>query len=154
MPPHDQTWEKQPYQERAERGQALVLEEFIQRRLPSEPTCNHVLAAHELVLALLWNQLASLMGHPAVRAVFTQAIQPASHQPLAGQVRVLGRGLDFNLLRDQLPQWDLAALDAALRVLACSVEKVVVGLIGADLFLSLLGDIDLELLSWETDPPT
>jgi hypothetical protein len=154
MPPQDQTWEKHPGQERSESEQALVLAGFIQRRLPPEPTGNHVLAAHELVLALLWKQLASLMGHPAVRAIFTQAIQAASHQPLAGQMRVLGRSLDFSLLRDQLPQLDLAALDAALQVLACSVERVIVGLIGTDLFLSLLGDIDLELLSWETDPPT
>lgn len=155
MPPQDQTWEKQPGQERAEHEQALVLEAFIQRRLPPEPTNNYVLAAHELVQALLWNQLASLMGHPAVRAIFTQAIQHASrHQPLAGRVRVLGRGFDFSLLRDQVPQVDLAALDAALRVLARSVEQVIIGLIGTDLFLSLLADIDLELLSWETDPPT
>lgn len=155
MPPQDQAWEKQPGQERAGYEQALVLEQFIQRRLPPEPTSNHVLAAHELVLALLWNQLASLMGHPAVRAIFTQAIQPASRQqPPAGRVRVLGRGLDFSLLHDQLPQLDLAALNAVLRMLACSVEQVTVGLIGIDLFLSLLGDIGLELLSWEIDPPT
>lgn len=155
MPPHDQTWEKQPRQEQSEYGQALVLEDFIQRRLPSELTSNHLLAAHELVLTLLWNQLVSLMGHPAVRAIFTQAIQDASRrQPLTGRVQALGRGLGFSLLRDQLPQLDLATLDDALRALACSVEKMVAGLIGTDLFLSLMGDIDLELLSWETDPPT
>jgi hypothetical protein len=154
MSQQDQPQEKQPPKGRAARGKSPALEAFIHQRLPPQFTCEALLAVHEQVLALLWDQLAALMDHPAVRAVFTQAIQTARRSyPLAGQVQALETRLAFSALRAQSAQLDPLALDDALAVLAGEVEAVIVRLLGVELFLSLLGDIELDLLRRDADPP-
>jgi hypothetical protein len=131
----------------AECWRTPALVPFIQRLQPAERTSENLLAAHEQALGMLWSQLVPLTGHPAARAIFAQAIQATKRQhPLAGQAQALEAGLDFRALRAAASQVDLADLDTALAALASQVEQVIVGLVGAHLFLALLGEIELELL--------
>jgi hypothetical protein len=139
--------EDAPLRDQAARGGSLALAQVIQRRLPPASTGEMLLAVYEQALATLWTQLVPLMDHPAVRAIFDRAIQRARRrQPLAGQIQVAETRPDCGALRAQVPQLAPETLSDALAALAQEIDEVVASLIGPELFVTLLGDVELELI--------
>ncbi len=100
----------------------------------------------ECALSALWSQLAPLLGHQSVQAIFGRVIQTAQRlHPLAGQVRVTETGLDFNALRSERARLEDQSLAAAVEILARATAEVIVGLIGPGMLLTLLGDVEITL---------
>lgn|GEM_PF-5593542 len=133
----------------------LTLERLIQRYVPTEQTWQGLLEAHEQVLGRLWAQLVPLMGNAAARAIFDRTIQLARRRDsFTTLVQTAERNLELSALRAQAPQMESEALRAALTTLSQTLEWVIVGLIGPGIFLTLLGDVELELQHQKTEFPT
>lgn len=126
---------------------------ILMQRLPPQPSVSVVISTAQETLEAFWGELTPLMGHAGARAVFGRALRVSQRQaPHLRLVRVNDTSLDLSGVESAgVPQSEAPAVVAAMVTLAMAVEEALVGLIGAGLVQTLVGEVFLALTLLDTD---
>lgn len=109
------------------------------RLLGANPTRGDVVAAYDAALRAMWAQLAVLIGKEGAHAVFDRALQIAQADVPSARAIVLGAtALDLHALADATDKDTGPPADLALDALCRGCGEVVISLIGAGLYATIL----------------
>jgi hypothetical protein len=125
-----------PRNESAAEDELTVL---ARRLLGAHPTPEDVIAAYDATLRATWAQLAVLIGDMGAHAVFDRALQIAQADVPAARAIVLGEtAFDLHALADGTDIDASSAPDLALDALCRGCGEVIISLIGAGLYATIL----------------
>lgn len=157
LPAPGREWQAGSEERRVPRNKSAAdddLAVLAHRLLGAHPTPEDVIAAYDAALRATWAQLAVLIGDLGAHAVFDRALQIAQADVLSARAIVLGEtAFDFHTLAAGTDIDGSSAPDLALDALCRGCGEVIISLIGAGLYATILRGATRQLSAPSSQTP-